>query len=91
MSHEIPMTDAELARWLVNVIEQTKSKDGKIVTALRTIQDLRHDVRLATLDEVYQRAGQLVPEACADKQGQHVGIASVREIIAELMAPLVKS
>lgn len=45
MSHDIPMTDAELARWLVDAIERDKSHDGKVVTALRMIQDVRDGER----------------------------------------------
>lgn len=47
------------------------------------------EARIDELDRLYQAAGKLVPEAYADKQGQHVGIASVREIIAKRLRELL--
>jgi hypothetical protein len=40
---------------------------------------------IVTLDEVYRRAGRIVPDACCDRGGQHYGIASVREIVTNMM------
>lgn len=47
------------------------------------------EARIEELDRLYQAAGKLVPEAYADKRGQHVGIASVREIIAKRLRELL--
>lgn len=47
------------------------------------------DARIEELDQLMRASGQLVPETYADKQGQHVGIASVREIIAKRLRELL--
>ena len=50
MSHDIPMTDVEVARWLVAELDRDRNRDGRIATALRTIREHGGAARSATLE-----------------------------------------
>lgn len=47
------------------------------------------NARIEELEQLMRASGQLIPEPYADKRGQHVGIASVREIIAKRLRELL--
>ena len=59
-------------------------------------EQIAREARKAALDEAFQRMGAIVAERVpgAPKitiEGQHYGIASCREVLCEMLAPLVKS
>jgi hypothetical protein len=45
---------------------------------------------VTVLDRLMLKAGAIVPDKCCDAQGQHYGIASVRELIAEELKAALK-
>ena len=72
-------------------VAKEKERADRAEARVRELERERHEVRLSLLDELYQAMGQLVADECCDKQGQHYGIASCREVVLARIAQLVKS
>ena len=88
---ELTLADERRARGVLNTLCYGPFPDDDVRQVGELIAAIRRETRLATLDEVYSRAGKIVPSPKLDVQAQHYGIASVREIVCELIAPMVKS